>query len=194
MTEQNIRVTLDVSVEQLDTINQLFGHYGWNFVEVQRSEKRHSETVSVGDSSRRDASSQTYSDIETGANEEENILIFHIPQNQEEEECRYCLCKPCITDERNQQLWWETVPVAPNSRNSGLRKDKYQRFWTMMYHRNAWQDPRYTAAKIAALRSDPHQRQYEWHRRDIMPKCILTLVREWFPNPPGVPYMGHLWE
>ncbi|KAJ8309866.1 LOW QUALITY PROTEIN: hypothetical protein KUTeg_012001 [Tegillarca granosa] len=23
---------------------------------------------------------------------------------EEEEECRYCLCRPCITDERNRQI------------------------------------------------------------------------------------------
>ena len=89
---------------------------------------------------------------------------------------------------------WEDNNEAPCRRNSALRKEKYKRFWTMMFHRDAWKDPHYQAEKLRALRADPRHRKYEWHRRDIMPKCVLSLVRQWFPNPAGVPYMGHLWE
>ena len=63
-----------------------------------------------------------------------------------------------------------------------------------MYHRDAWKDLRYLAEKLKALQADPRHRKNEWRRRDIMPKCVLSLVRTWFPNPDGVPYMGHLWE
>lgn len=197
MEPQNIRVTIDVSAEQLDTINHLFGHYGWDFMEIHRSDTRQPVSRSVTDDDsvvRNDASSQTDSDTETNNHDDDNILHYNILQNQDEEECKYCLCKPCITNERNRQLWWEDESITPNRRNSGLRKEKYQRFWTMMFHRDAWKDPRYVAAKAVALQSDRRQRQFEWHRRDIMPKCVLSLVRGWFPNPPGVPYMGHLWD
>ena len=103
--------------------------------------------------------------------------------------------KPCITNEQNRQLWWETENHPSNQRNTGLRKDKYKRFWTMMFHREVWKDPRYLAEKTRVLQRDRRFRNnFEWHRRDIMPKCVLELVREWFPNPLGVPYLGHLWE
>ncbi len=31
---------------------------------------------------------------------------YHVNHIQGQAECAYCLCKPCITDERNRQLWW----------------------------------------------------------------------------------------
>ena len=91
-------------------------------------------------------------------------------------------------------MWWETENQIPHERNSMLRKSDYKRFWTNLFHRNVWQDPRYLVRKRAALRQDPRRRNYVYHRRDLMPKCVLVLVRSWFPNPPNVPYMGHMWE
>ena len=47
----------------------------------------------------------------------------------------YCFCMPCITSQRNRQLWWESDAVPPSDSNHGIRKEKYKRFWTMMMHR-----------------------------------------------------------
>ena len=63
-----------------------------------------------------------------------------------------------------------------------------------MYHRNVWIHQSYIQKKSRALAEDPRFKEYVWHRRDIMPDCVLKLVRHWFPNPKNVPYMGHLWE
>ena len=197
MEDQNIRITLYVSEEQLDTINHLFSHYGWNYNEVNWGETDENLSYSFQNDrshARNDAASQTASESEHDLEINEGFQDYNIPQVPEEDECMFCLCRPCITHERNRQLWWEQQNGAPHLRNSGLRKEKYQRFWTMMYHRDAWKDPRYLAEKLKALQADPRHRKYEWHRRDIMPKCVLSLVRTWFPNPDGVPYMGHLWE
>lgn len=30
-----------------------------------------------------------------------------------------------------------------------------------------------------------------WAHREIMPECVLSLLRDLYPNPPGRPYMGH---
>jgi len=30
--------------------------------------------------------------------------------------------------------------------------------------------------------------------KEILPNCILTLVRNLFPNPHGIPYVGHKWN
>jgi hypothetical protein len=73
--------------------------------------------------------------------------------------------------------------------NSKVLIDFLRRSFAML-----WQDPRYVARKRAALHQDPRRRNYVYHRRDLMPKCVLVLVRSWFPNPPNVPYMGHMWE
>ncbi|KAJ8322417.1 hypothetical protein KUTeg_000026 [Tegillarca granosa] len=80
-------------------------------------------------------------------------------------------------DLRNRQMWWETTSVPPHSRNRFFRKDKFKRFWTMLLHRGAWSDERYLAAKSDAMRLDGRRTSYEWHRRDIMPKCVLSLMQ-----------------
>jgi len=128
-----------------------------------------------------------------GAGEEnENSFIIH--QDPNSEECPFCLCKPCITDENNRQLWWETESQQKHIRNHSLRKEKYRYFWTMMYHREVWRDDRYQSRKLAALARDPKYKNYIWHKRNIMPNWVLKLVRGWHPNPDGIPYIGHLWE
>ena len=63
----------------------------------------------------------------------------------------------------------------------------------MMFNRRAWHDPRYLDKKADAL-SLPRNRHHWIHRRDIIPLCVLKFARDNFPNPDGVPYMGHLWE
>jgi len=60
-------------------------------------------------------------------------------------------------------------------------------------------DPRYIERKETILAADPHKKQNAWsgpakHKRDIMPDCVLKLVRGWLPNPPAKPYMGHKWS
>jgi hypothetical protein len=61
-----------------------------------------------------------------------NIDDFSIEQNDDFDECQYCLCKPCITHENNRQMWWETENQIPHERNSMLRKSDYKRFWTKL--------------------------------------------------------------
>ena len=92
-------------------------------------------------------------------------------------------------------IWplWHDRAEALHQRNSGLRKEHYKRFWTMLFHRGAWNDDRYLLMKTDALARDHRTQRFDWHRRDIMPKCVVTLVRHWFPNPGGFPYMGHMW-
>jgi hypothetical protein len=93
-----------------------------------------------------------------------------------------------------KQMWWHDRAEAPHQRSSGLRKEQYKRFWTMLLHRGAWDDDRYLLMKTDASARDHRTQRFDWHKRDIMPKCVVTLVRHWFPNPGGFPYMGHMWE
>ena len=183
MENQNIRITLHVSEEQVDTISHLFSHYDCNFNEISRIVAENSGSSAETVLNRNDVACQTTPETETVDNNDDAFQEYHIPQNPEEQESRFCLCRSCITDEQNRQMWWENENQAPSRRNFALRKERYKR-----------KDPRYQAEKLKALRADLRQRKYEWHRRDIMPKCVLSLVRQWFPNPDGVPYLGHLWE
>jgi hypothetical protein len=128
---------------------------------------------------------------------------FTIDQDPAELECSHCFCRPCITDERNRQMWWETDSQEPDELNSGRRKAVlvYRRYWTMMYHRQVWNDLKYLEKKALALQRRPGRKKPVYHRRDIMPNCVIDLLRRWFPNPEKsrqsrhlCPYMGHKWD
>ena len=176
--EEKHILSINVTDLQHSVIQKLFGDNDWDFEEVI-PENRPDEEV-----------------IDEQVPDDPGYIIG---QNNAEEECPYCLCRPCITDETNRQMWWEDHCHAPQHWNTGLRRDVYKRFWTMLFHRQVWMDPRYIARKNNALQQDPHHQLYAWgggyqHRRDLMPECVLKLVRGWFPNPPGIIYMGHRWQ
>ncbi len=172
---------LKVTSQQEDTVRHLFSYYDWNIEEVPLNRETVPDII-VNDS------------VENVEEDEPFIPGYVIEQDPLESKCHYCLCSPCITDERNRQDWWQTEPVAAHIRNSGLRKIPYRKFWTMLHHREIWIDPEYMARKVAARGYDPTRKQFVYHRRDIMPKCVLLFVRGWFPNTANVPYIGHMWE
>lgn len=193
MDANKIRLTLEFTQEQLETVQHLFGHYNWDFVEINGSDRNGGSSTCTSS----DASTQTLNTETTDPSQQEGDRPppdFHIAQDLSEQECGYCFCSPCITSETNRQFWWENEEAGPSDRNHGLRKKNYKRFWTMMFHRDVWNDPRYSRKKLSALQSDPRFRRYVWHRRDIMPKCVVNTVRQWLPNPVGMPYLGHFWE
>ncbi|CAC5379244.1 unnamed protein product [Mytilus coruscus] len=162
-------LSLEVTQEQREAIYHFFAHNDWEFKDIS------GENASVEEN-------------------ESNEGDFFIAQDENSEECPNCLCRPCITNERNRQLWWENENHPEHQRNAYLRKDKYKRFWTNLLHRGVWKDPRYLLRKREALRRDPRRHKCVYHRRDLMPKCVLELVRQWFPNLPEQQYMGHMWE
>ena len=90
-------------------------------------------------------------------------------------------------------MWWVTESHEPHMHNNKLRKEAYKCFWTMLFHRGVFSDPRYREKRLESLQRDKHK--YVWHRRDLRPKCVLAMVMEWYPNLPGVEYMGHIkWQ
>lgn len=177
--------TLEVSDEQYDVIQGIFTQFGWD---IPGSDHQTSvDMVDVG----------TDTDDLCGVDRDENIETpYVIEQNPEREECPYCYCRPCITSEENRQFWWKEGrgPGSKSKRNSSLRKELYKKFWTMLFHRMVFRDDRYLSKKRLAMDRDPRLRHYVWHRRDIMPDCVLKLVRGWLPNLDGDEYMGHMWE
>lgn len=187
--EANSRKTMHIQVTplQMDTIRQLFIHNDWDLVEMPPSnDGTHAAEVNTEGGLAVTTSSDTSQD---------DIPGFQIPQVEGRLECSHCLCKPCITDECNRQLWWPTEDQGAFLHNHKQRKEAYKRFWTMLFHRNVWNDTRYIERKCDALGVDPGRNHYGWiHRRDIMPDCVIDLVRGWYPNPKGVQYMGHKWE
>ena len=183
---ENEKISLLVHEEQKDTIYSLYGYYGWDVNET-------SNNTLVNESSQTDGLDQE-NQINGLENDNSGEERFIIQQDQDSAECPFCFCKPCITDEKNRQMWWETESQPQHRRNHSLRKEKYKYFWTMMFHRDVWRDDIYQMRKQTALARDPKFKNYIWHKRDIMPDCVLKLVRRWHPNPDNLPYMGHLWE
>lgn len=166
-------ISLRVNPEQRETIIQFINFNEWELDEM----------LCEGDT----IENQNTSD-------EDFERTFRIPQNENCDECQQCFCKPCITDEKNTQMWWPSEAVLPDRRNSSFRKQKYKFFWTMLFHRGVFLDARYKERKLIALQSDPRLKNVASHRRDILPECVVDLVRFWFPNPKDIPYMGHRWQ
>ena len=115
---EQMAVTILMTNEQRLAVQFFFGHNGWEYTETDRSVRE-----------------QDYEDehLEPG---------YVIPQDSAAEECIHCLCRPCITSDCNQQMWWETDNQPPHERNATIRKGIYKRFWTMLFHRRVWRDPR----------------------------------------------------
>ena len=59
--------------------------------------------------------------------------------------------------------------------------------------RNSWRHPAYLQKKSAVMERDRVDESVVEVLREIMPDCALSLVRELYPNPVGVPYLGHKW-
>lgn len=164
------KITLNITKEQEHLIKKLFQEQNWDYAE---------------------AASQSKDEFDP----EKYEPSFVIPQRENEEECPFCMCRPCITDDSNRQHWWAANSSLPHNLNSKSRKVCYQKFWTMLYHRRVWFDERYLTKKYEALGLDQNRNRYTWiHRRDIMPNCVLKIVRGWYPNLPGIAYMDHMWE
>ena len=125
---------------------------------------------------------------------------FHdIWTEESAEECAFCFLSPCVTTHRQT---WLGAGKNPNLTNRVTRKTKYKKFWSLMDYRQAWNHPRYLHKKEAAMLEDDREERIVWCRganartsvREIMPECILKLVRGLYPNPPNVPYMSHKWH
>lgn len=115
------------------------------------------------------------------------------------EECAFCYLRPCVTTHRQS---WLGGGRDARLANRVTRKTLYKKFWSVMDYRGAWNDPRYLDKKEAAMHEADNQEIVVWIKgpkaresvREIMPECILKLVRNLYPNPHGVPYMGHRWH
>ncbi|KAK3106286.1 hypothetical protein FSP39_016937 [Pinctada imbricata] len=107
-------------------------------------------------------------------------------------ECEHCFCVPCITTYTQA---WLGSGAQPHMRNSAIRKVKYRKFWKLMSSYNAWIHPRYLEKKRTMLQqNNPRDLGEMYTLREIMPECVLDVVRDLYPNPPGRPYMGHMWN
>ena len=95
--------------------------------------------------------------------------------------CPHCLMGPCVTVSEVTRLQGS---CAPDITNHSKRHKDYRRFWKSLKDRGLWQHELYIDRKTSAGLSE-----VELH--ELMPQCVLDDTRKRYPNPPGVPYMGH---
>ena len=95
--------------------------------------------------------------------------------------CQHCLMGPCITVSEVTRIQGS---CAPDITNHSKRHKNYRQFWKSLKDRGLWQHELYIHRKTSAGLS-------EVELRELMPQCVLDDTRKRYPNPPGVPYMGH---
>ena len=95
--------------------------------------------------------------------------------------CQHCLMGPCITVSEVTRIQGSCAPDITN--HSKCHKN-YKRFWKSLKDRGLWQHELYIHRKTSAGLS-------EVELQELMPQCVLDDTRKRYPNPPGVPYMGH---
>ena len=152
-----MRAQLHVEDGVMRDITQLFVHHSWELDEIVLEDE----------------------------DEEDPRSLWTIEITEVKWKCQQCFCQPCVTVDTNRQVWWAVENSTPHSTNHQLRKRAYFKFWTMLYHRGAWQDQRYLDTKRQRLPTTG------LFKREIIPTCVLSMVRRWYPNEDGVPYMGH---
>lgn len=200
-SEENMQThVIRVTQLQWDTIQALFGHNDWDLQELDIQDVAGEPTAEIQDVAAVAGINEANDIVPCPGNDEDireqggdiNNQEPAIPPVPGSAECIHCLCTPCVTTHRQA---WLGKGNPPRAGNNLIRKDKYKRFWKMMNDRGAWHDPRYQARKAQALGRGPLEEQdgYLITVREMMPDCILTLVRYLYPNPKNTRYMGHMW-
>ena len=129
---------------------------------------------------------------ESGDHDHEDVAAL-----ANEGECPYCLCSPCIT---TYPQAWLGQGQPPRAGNNTIRKTLYKHFWKVLDRAGLWRDRRYLDRKEYLL--EMYKRAHEDDEaivkvgtvREVMPECVLTKVRNMYPNPKKKPYMGHKWN
>ena len=209
---------------QIDVIRNMFHHWDWNFedhaeiVEIaDNCDERPEEQTNKEQDDNRDAISS--SPAASASSQNTGVLVEtshsahtaaissqdeggdptaeHVIEDNDgddaDNQCPSCYCRPCVTANVPH---WLGAGAAPSDRNSGLRKIRYRKFWTLLDRLGAWRHPLYLTKKQRELGTN-HNRNNDENFvitiREIMPTCVLKLCRGRYPNPAGRPYMGHKW-
>lgn len=182
VTMERRNVLLSLTLDQFEAVKHFINYHDWDLESTVVENGWGAEKIGEGDPGQ--------PDISTPANighEESYDLVRPGLAN----ECEFCFCNPCVAELRQS---WLGNGARPHLRNSQIRKKRYRKFWTMLSSRGAWRHPKYTEKKTQILASHHHRDLGEIYTlREIMPDCVLSLVRGLYPNPPDQPYMGHRW-
>lgn len=103
---------------------------------------------------------------------------------QTESACPHCFLHPCVA---SLPAEWLGRGQRAHTANSSIRRVMYGKYWKMIYNLGGWTNELYVAKKLTETHGVHHM-------REIMPDCVVVKVRTLYPNPVGIPYLGHKWE
>ena len=189
--EQNKRArTFMLSDFQVECIQHYFNHYDWELEEIDTSvlqapsaSSNDGNDVPVQNLASENHPSQPQSNPSpNNINDEDSF------SDDEDGQCSNCFLKPCIATVTHS--WLGNGQVA-RKQNIAIRKARYKKFWQVMHYKSAWKKKRYLRKKAVMMRRSEVDQRVVVHQREVMPDCVLDLVRGLYPNPPGIPYVGH---
>ena len=189
MEEEKIVLSILVTNEQKRVIEALFGHYNWDFIEARENNVAQTSTSNQHQSAIDNVVVPERSDEDADDDVEESE---EVPSDEETDHdiCSDCFLSPCVTT--NRQSWLGDGKRA-HEKNRNLRRIRYKKFWSMLENKNVWRKPQYLRKKAEYMRREEADETVIRMNREIMPDCVIGLVRALYPNPPGVPYVGHMW-
>lgn len=98
--------------------------------------------------------------------------------------CKYCLQLPCITESEGKAGFLSAYG-APRPQNIVKRYKDYKEFYKMLKRAGLWENSLYLERKheLSIFIEDV---------REVLSNCVVVDVRKRWPNPPDMPYKGHL--
>ena len=98
--------------------------------------------------------------------------------------CNYCLQLPCITESEGKAAFL-SAHGAPRPQNIVKRYKDYKEFYRMLKRAGLWDNSLYLERKheLGIFIEDV---------REVLPNCVVADVRKRWPNPPDMPYKGHV--
>ena len=98
--------------------------------------------------------------------------------------CKYCLQLPCITESEGKAAFL-SAHGAPRPQNIVKRYKVYKEFYRMLKRAGLWENFLYLERKheLGIFIEDV---------REVLPNCVVADVRKRWPNPPDIPYKGHV--
>lgn len=179
-------ITIIVTLDQKEAIRAFFAHHNWDLEIVEEKEfKENISNTEYLNEATNDCSTSTSGDQATSSGEvADDDNCRNDPQF-----CTECLSSPCVTVHHQA---WLGPGQRPKAGNNLLRKVRYKKFWKMLDDRGLWRNPVYLKRKQEMYKREVGG-EITFIKREIIPNCVLNLVRSLYPNPPGVDYMGHMW-
>ena len=98
--------------------------------------------------------------------------------------CNYCLQLPCITESEGKAAFL-SAHGAHRPQNILKRYKDYREFYRMLKRAGLWENSLYLDRKheLGIFIEDV---------REVLPNCVVADVRKRWPNPPNMPYKGHV--